>query len=62
MFYASNKTAYPLTFRFYKQKDENDQNYDNKHNLTREIVTELEEEADVPSDTYLFDSWFTYDS
>jgi SRSO17 transposase len=60
--YADDKTAYPLTFRLYKQQDDDDQDHDIKYDLAREIVTELEDEVGVPADTYLFDSWFAHDS
>ncbi|QSG14494.1 IS4 transposase [Halapricum desulfuricans] len=41
---------------------DDDQDHDTKYDLTREIVTELEEEAGVRRHTYLFDSWFAHDS
>ncbi|MFD1599226.1 IS701 family transposase [Halobellus rarus] len=62
VFYADDKTAYPLTFRLYEQHDDEDDDHDTKYDLAREIVTELEEEVGVPADTYLFDSWFAHDS
>lgn len=47
-FYADDKTAYPLTFRLYEKQDEDGQDHDTKYDLTREIVTEPEEEVGVP--------------
>jgi hypothetical protein len=61
-FYADDKTAYPLTFRLYEKQDKDDQDHDTKYDLAREIVTELEDEVGVPTDTYLFDLWFAHDS
>jgi SRSO17 transposase len=60
-FYADDKTAYPLTFRQYENRDDEDED-ETKYQLAREIITELEEEVGVPADTYLFDSWFAHDS
>src|SRR5699024_99125 len=62
-FYTDDKTSYPLAFRQYQKADDEDQdNEETKYDLSREIVTELEEEVGVPADTYLFDSWFAHDS
>jgi len=60
-FYADEKTAYPLTFRQYENRDDEDED-ETKYQLAREIITELEEEVGVPADTYLFDAWFAHDS
>lgn len=60
-FYADEKTAYPLKFRLYEQQDETNEDHDTKYDLSREIVTELEEEVGV-QDTYLFDSSFAHSS
>jgi len=56
-FYADKKTAYPLAVRLYDDDDDK-----SKHDLAREIITELEEEIGVPASTYLMDAWFTHDS
>jgi len=63
-FYTDYKTSYPLVFRQYEKADDEDQNNEDetKYDLSREMVTELEEEVGVPADTYLFDSWFAHDS
>ncbi len=58
-FYTDDKTSYPLVFRQYEKTDDEDET---KYDLSREMVTELEEEVGVPADTYLFDSWFAHDS
>jgi SRSO17 transposase len=60
-FYTDDKTAYPLTFRQYENRDDEDED-ETKYKLAREIITELEEEVGVPADTYLFDAWFAHDS
>jgi hypothetical protein len=64
IFYTDDKTSYPLAFRQYEKADDEDQDDEDetKYDLSREIVTELEEEVGVPADTYLFDSWFAHDS
>ncbi|ELY58734.1 IS701 family transposase [Natronococcus jeotgali] len=63
-FYTDDKTSYPLVFRQYEKADDEDQDDadETKYDLSREMVTELEEEVGVPADTYLFDSWFAHDS
>ena len=63
-FYTDDKTSYPLVFRQYeKSGDENQEDEDKtKYDLSREMVTELEEEVGVPAETYLFDCWFAHDS
>ena len=62
-FYTDDKTSYPLTFRQYEKDDEDqDDEEKTKYDLSREMVTELEEEVGVPAETYLFDSWFAHDS
>ena len=40
-----------VTFRLYEQQSEDDEDHDTKYDLTREILTELEEEVGVPADT-----------
>jgi hypothetical protein len=59
-----SETSYPLAFRQYEKADNEDQDDEDgtKYDLSRKIVTELEEEVGVPADTYLFDSWFAHDS
>jgi hypothetical protein len=57
--HSTPPTKYPLTFHLYEKQDEDNQDHDTKYNLSRELVTELEDEVGVPADTYLFDSWFT---
>jgi len=51
-------------FRQYEKADDEDQNDadETKYNLSREMITELEEEVGVRRNTYLFDSWFAHDS
>ncbi|MFC6964855.1 transposase [Halocatena marina] len=63
-FYTDDKTSYPLVFRQYEKADDEDQNDDDetKYDLSREMITELEEEVSVPADTYLLDSWLAHDS
>jgi SRSO17 transposase len=66
-FYTDDKTSYPLTFRQYEKADEEDEDEDEddhetKYDLSRDIITELEEEVGVAADTYLLDSWFAHDS
>jgi len=60
-FYTDDKTAYPLTFRQYEKRDDEDED-ETKYELACEIITELEEEVGVPAGTYLFDAWFAHDS
>jgi len=60
-FYTDDKTSYPLTFRQYEKRDDEEED-ETKYKLAREIITELEEEVGVPADTYLFDAWFAHDS
>ena len=60
-FYTDDKTAYPLTFRQYENRDKENED-ETKYQLAREIITELEEGVGVPADTYLFDAWFAHDS
>ena len=49
-FYTDDKTSYPLVFRQYEKADDEDQDDadETKYDLSREIVTELQEEAGVP--------------
>jgi SRSO17 transposase len=51
-FYTDDKTSYPLVFRQYEKADDEDQDDadETKYDLSREMVTELEEEVGVPAD------------
>lgn len=51
-FYTDDKTGYPLGFRLYEKDAET------KIELAKELIEEAEEAADVPAETYLFDSWY----
>ncbi len=57
-FYTDNKTSYPLVFHRDEKAGDEDQNHEDetKYDLSREMVTELEQEEGVPADTSLFDS------
>ena len=62
-FYTDDKTSYPLTFRQYEKDNEDQEDEDKtKYDLSREMVTELEEEVGVSAETYLLDCWFAHDS
>ncbi len=51
-------------FRQYKKDTDDDpaDDHQTKYDLSREMVTQLEEEVGVPAETYLFDSGFAHDS
>ena len=61
-FYTYDKTSYPLAFHQYEETDDEDQDNEDetKYNLSREVITELEEEVGIRWYTYLFDSWFAH--
>jgi hypothetical protein len=46
-FYTDDKSAYPLTFRQYGNRDDENED-ETKDKLAREIITELEEEVSFP--------------
>jgi hypothetical protein len=51
-FYTDDKTGYPLGFRLY------DKDAGTKIELAKQLIDEAEAAAEVPAETYLFDSWY----
>jgi len=51
-YYTDDKTRYPVGFRLYEK------NAETKIELAKQFIEEAETRADVPAETYLFDSWY----
>jgi len=51
-YYTDDKTGYPVRFRLYEKDAET------KIELATQLIEAAETRADVPAETYLFDSWY----